>query len=138
MDKPTIVRPIVLFDGECGMCSSFVRFVLSYSTDPSIIFISLQSEGGCELLAQHGLDPSKTDSIVFLAKGKVYVYSSAILEIARSFRFPWTAIRFMKVVPRVIRDFGYRLVARYRKRLRPLSTGCLILSPEDRNRIFID
>jgi len=138
MNESKKAQPIVLFDGECGMCSAFVRFVLGHSNDQTIVFVSLGSDKGRQLLALHGIDPSRTDSIVFIAAGQAHVYSNAIIELARSFRSPWSAVRFLALVPRVIRDGGYRLIARYRKRLMPLSQECPMFSPSERSRIYLD
>lgn len=134
----TVLGRAVLFDGECGLCSAFVRFVLANSTDEALVFISLQSARGSELLAHFGLDPEVTDSIVFIDGGRALTYSSAVLEVARSFRYPWRALRALVFVPKGLRDIGYRLVARYRRRLFPPPTSCEIPSPEHRSRIFID
>jgi predicted DCC family thiol-disulfide oxidoreductase YuxK len=138
INQSMATEQIVLFDGDCGMCSAFVRFVLRNSIDPTIIFISLGSEKGRQLLAQHGIDPGRTNSIVFIAAGQAHVYSNAIIELARSFRSPWNAVRFLALVPRVIRDGGYQLIARYRKRLMPLSHECPMFSPSERSRIYLD
>jgi predicted DCC family thiol-disulfide oxidoreductase YuxK len=138
MNQNLAVAPVVLFDGECGMCSAFVRFVLANSSDSSVVFIALGSAKGRQLLAKHGIDQSKTDSIVFIADGSTYIYSSAIIEMARSFRSPWNALRLLVFVPRFIRDGGYRLVARYRRKLIPLSKECPFLSPNEKRRIYLD
>lgn len=138
MNRSEALEPIALFDGECGMCSAFVRFVLAHSTDPTMVFVSLASEKGRQLLARHGIDPMKTDSIVFIADGHAHTYSSAIIEMARSFRFPWNAVRLVRFLPRFIRDSGYKLVARYRRKLMPLPKECPVFSASERARIYID
>lgn len=128
----------VLFDGDCGMCSAFVRFVLAHSTDDAVVFIALKSERGQQILSDFGIDTNDTDSIVFVADGRAWVYSSAILEIARHFRFPWRAVRAFVVIPQGLRDVAYRVVARYRKKLFPPPIECALLPPSQRSRIFID
>lgn len=131
-------KRVVLFDGDCGMCSSFVRFVLTCSTDESIIFVALQSERGKALLKEFCIDPALIDSIVFTDGYRAWIYSDAIAEIARSFKFPFSLIRFISVIPRFVRDAGYRVVARYRRRLFRTSQTCQVPTKAERDRIFLD
>jgi predicted DCC family thiol-disulfide oxidoreductase YuxK len=129
--------PIVLFDGDCGMCSGFVRFVLRASDDDSILFVALQSNRGQELLRFHGIDPAVTDSIVVIIKGHAWTYSSAIVEISRYLRFPWSILGSIALIPRPLRDFGYRIIARFRRRVTPVRSHCRIMKPNESARIHL-
>ena len=109
--------PIVLFDGECNLCSAWVRFVLAHERTHELRFASLQSPFGRGLMEEHGLDPDQIDSIVLAAEQTVAVRSDAVLAILARLRAPYRWIRFTRVVPRPIRDWFYDRVAASRYRL---------------------
>jgi predicted DCC family thiol-disulfide oxidoreductase YuxK len=85
-------RPLLLFDGECSLCSSAVQFVLRHERDQELQFAPLQSAVAQRLLSEHGLDPAALDTLVVLADGRALVRSDAALELARHMG-PWRLLR---------------------------------------------
>ena len=68
---------------------------------------------GRPLAEQLGIDPDHPDSFAFFASGHAYVKSEAVLHIAGELpRWQWTWI--FRIIPRVIRDAIYDLIARNR------------------------
>ena len=53
---------ILLFDGVCLLCSTFVHFLLDHNADQRINFCALQSEPGKEILTRRGLPLRRADS----------------------------------------------------------------------------
>ena len=53
VDK-SAARPLVLFDGVCLLCSTFVQFVLDHNADETITFAALQSAVGEAVLQRRG------------------------------------------------------------------------------------
>ena len=107
--------PLVLFDGDCLLCSSFVHFVLDHSLE--ILFAPLQSQIGQDYLRDHSL---KTDlsTVVLIDEDGAHLRSTAVLRVLRSCGQPYSALAVLALwLPTPLRDLGYRLVASSRYRL---------------------
>ena len=57
-------RPVLLFDGECGLCNGVVRFLLRQDTAARLHFAPLQSGPAQEYLRAQGLPTADFDSLV--------------------------------------------------------------------------
>ncbi len=69
--------------------------------------------------------------------GKAYTQSSAVLEIFRLLGFPWKLLYVFKILPPVIRNFLYNLLARYRYKWFAKRDSCMM--PDDKlKERFID
>ena len=62
-DSSTAGRHLVLYDGVCGLCNGFVRFVLRRDTAARFVFAPLQSELASRTLAPHGISTEVLSSI---------------------------------------------------------------------------
>ena len=107
----------VLYDGECALCNSQVRFISRRDRRKSFRFVPLQSEEGRAMLRDAGLPSDELDTVVYAKGGEHLVRSSAVLEIAGDLGGTWRLLRAAKIIPVTLRDFFYRLVARNRHRL---------------------
>ena len=124
--------PIVLFDGECHLCDWSVRFILKHERDHEIRFAPLQSAVGRSLLPQ---DESQIpDSVVYVINGDVRFCSDAAVSIARHLKTPWRWLGLIGLLPRLIRDALYRMVAGNRYRLFGRKDACEIPTPLTRDR----
>ena len=126
---------VVFYDGECRFCSAVVRFVLRRDRDALFQFASIQSEAGCELLAEYGVPSPGLDTMYLLEAGQVYERSTAALRIARRLRGYGVAARICLCIPRFIRDFCYRVIARNRHRI--LRQNHCFLPTEDQEKRFL-
>lgn len=111
-DQHLYSKPIVIYDGECVLCSSAIRRILRYEKSSSLTFATLKSSN----IAQLQIVNDEEDSILFYVDGKVSSRSTAAFEIARYLKAPWSWLRFFSVLPTVVTDFGYQLIAKYRYR----------------------
>lgn len=121
--------PILLFDGECGLCHRTVQFVLRHDHARTFRFAPLRSATGRALLVQHGLDPARTDTMVLVEGGRAGIRSTAALRMLARLGWPWKVMAMFLIVPRVVRDAVYRLIARNRYRLFGRVEACA-LPPE--------
>ncbi len=130
-------HPVLLFDGECGLCQSSVQWVIRHDKKRKFRFISLQSPVARQFLeAEEGI-PADCDSLILLENGKVSVYSTAALRTLRVLGFPWSMAASGLAFPKGIRDAVYRLIARNRHRFFARSGRCMI--PEKGlEALFID
>lgn len=127
---------LVLFDGVCNLCNGAVRFILKRDRAGYFSFASLQSAAAGRALAEHGLAPA-LNSIVLIEGGRLYQSSDAVLRIARRLGAPWSWAYAAVVVPRPLRDWLYRIIARNRYRWFGRREACMLPTPELRGR-FLD
>jgi predicted DCC family thiol-disulfide oxidoreductase YuxK len=107
---------MILFDGECNLCSGWVSFVIRHDSRGLFRFTSRQAEPARRLLAPFGVSPDDLGSIVVVAGTTLHTRSDAVLYILAHLRFPWSLLSRLSVIPRPLRDLGYALVARNRHR----------------------
>jgi len=138
---------VVLFDGVCNFCDASVNFVLEHDRDGYFKFAPLQSEAGIKLAREHGLESKVAeagtfdgsipiDSVILIEDGKAYTHSTAALRIARRLTGLWSWAYAFIVVPAPVRDFLYRLFARYRYRIFGRKDECMLPTPEVRARFL--
>ena len=134
--QPIVVDPIspggvnsphglILFDGVCVLCSRACRFVSKHDRSGYFRFVPIQLAEGRPLAEQLGIDPQRPDSFAFVAKGQAYIKSEAALRIARELPgWQWTWV--LHLIPQVIRDEVYDLVARNRYRWFGRREACVL------------
>lgn len=145
--KPAAER-VVLFDGVCNLCNASVQFMIDRDPKERLAFAPIQSELAHQLL-ERSLGEAKAralydaangagdpDSIIFVDGARAYTHSTAALRIAGNLRFPWNALAVFRIVPRPIRDWFYRFVARNRYRWFGKSDTCRVPTPELRARFL--
>ena len=130
------LEPLVIFDGDCGFCSSFVSFVLRHEKTKKFIFSPNQSPYGRTLLERHGLSDISRDTLIVLEGGRVLVQSDAALHIAADLKPPYSWFAYGAIIPRPIRDAAYRFVASVRSWLPGSRNACGVLSAEYQARII--
>lgn len=141
---------ILLFDGVCNFCDASVNFIIAHDKAGYFRFAPLQSEAGQELTKKFGLEfaalsadePAGTpdavpiDSLVLIEDEKAYTHSTAALRIARHLDGIWSAVYAFIVVPKVLRDYFYKLFARHRYRLFGKKDVCMMPTPELKQRFL--
>ena len=127
---------IVLFDGVCNFCNASINFIIEHDKAGYFKFAPLQSKVGENLIAEHGIDTSETDSIILVENGSTHKYSDAALRIAKRLDGIWSWAYSFIVIPRPIRDLTYRLIAKNRYRIFGRREACMIPTPEIRARFL--
>jgi predicted DCC family thiol-disulfide oxidoreductase YuxK len=128
--------PVVIFDGECGLCQASVQFMLRNDPAGNLRFAPRQSPAGQALLRQHGFADALPNSVVLVEQGRACIGSTAPLRIARHLRFPWPLAAAGLLVPRFLRDAVYNWIARNRFRF-SRKTACRLPTESERRR-FLD
>jgi predicted DCC family thiol-disulfide oxidoreductase YuxK len=106
-------RPVLLFDGVCNLCNSFVNFVMDRD-DGEFLFASIQSEEGARMMREAGLSPEDLETFVVVDGDDVYTKSRAGLEVLRRLGIPYSLTYPAVVVPSPVRDPFYDFVASHR------------------------
>src|ERR1035441_6257253 len=126
MASPNGTKPILLYDGVCNLCSGVVKFVIKHDAKDRFYYASLQSATGKGLLEQYGLKANETDSFVFIDKGKVWIHSSAVLQLCRDMGVPWNQFYILMIIPRPIRDAVYKFIAINRYKWFGKKDSCMV------------
>ena len=106
---------LILYDGVCVLCSSWMRFVASRDEARIFLFTTIQSDYGRALALKHGIDPDEPQTNAVLIDGTVNLRSdSAIAALSHLPGYGW--MRAFKIVPKPMRDFVYSRIARNRYR----------------------
>ncbi|SIQ20819.1 Predicted thiol-disulfide oxidoreductase YuxK, DCC family [Rhizobium sp. RU35A] len=134
--RNTNATPIIVFDGDCVLCSASARFVLRHDYGKRFRLAAMQSPAGAALCRLHGIDPADPQTILLVQGEDALRDSRAILAIAAGLGFPWSLLCCLHLVPRGLRDRVYRLLARNRYRLFGRRENCFVAPPEDRERIL--
>ncbi|WP_306582363.1 thiol-disulfide oxidoreductase DCC family protein [Dokdonella sp.] len=128
---------IIVFDGVCHLCNGWVHFLLRHDRRGVYRFASMQSEVGCRLLRDHGLDPADPSSFLLLRAGRARTDSDAIIDVLTGLGGPWRLFGALRLMPRVLRDPLYRGIARNRYRRFGKREFCMMPAPEVAAR-FLD
>lgn len=105
---------IILFDGICNLCDKSIRFIYRHDPKGVFRFAPLQSGEAQKMLAEAGASAPDLSSILLIQDGKVYDRSTAALRIARHLNHAWPLLSLGMLVPRPLRDFVYKFIARNR------------------------
>ena len=127
--------PIIFFDGVCGMCNRFVDLTLRIDSKGVFRFAPIQGETAKQLLPPLSEAPQEW-SMFYLDKQGIYEESDAFLKVYRHLGGIWWFLSLLRLVPRSIRDFVYRTVARNRYRWFGRRDACRIPSPEEQSRFL--
>lgn len=130
--------PILYFDGVCNLCEASVQFVIRHDRSKRLRFASLQSKAGqvamAAVLKEFGRVP---DSQILFEKDRYYIESDAALRLTNYFSGGWKLLGVLRIVPRFIRNFVYRIIARYRYRWFGKKAECWLPTADLRAR-FLD
>ncbi len=130
-------QTILFFDGVCNLCNGAVQWLLLNDKRGELRFASLQSELATELLPSLGVDPGRLESLVLYRDGVVHQLSDAALGAGRALGGFWGGLsRVGALVPRVLRDPVYRLIARNRYRWFGKQEECMLPRAEWKARFL--
>ncbi|WP_208586424.1 thiol-disulfide oxidoreductase DCC family protein [Gracilibacillus suaedae] len=107
---------ILVYDGECNFCSKFIKFLLKINKNSSLRVTSFNSKWYNEFTIKNGIKDN-VDSIILINSNRMYVYSDAILHVIVQANKLFIPLFILKIIPKPIRDFFYKIVAKYRKKL---------------------
>lgn len=129
-------RALVVYDGDCVMCSGWVEFILRRDRGEQFRFVGAGSPLGQALYRHYGLNPVTYDSHILIEEGRPLFQSDASLRILQRLGWPWRAAAWLRVLPRAWRDVGYRFIARNRYRLFGRRTVCHAPEPDAAHRFL--
>ena len=120
-------RPILLLDGECGLCNKFASFLHSKLRNKQAVqFLGIESEVGQSIIATFQYDLQQMDTVYFFDGMSVRTKSSAVIQCLKMMRFPYRCLGFLVwLCPKGIRNLAYDFVAKRRKSFFGTSDSCV-------------
>lgn len=115
-DAFSLPGPVVLYDGECGLCHRSVKFLIARDRG-QLYYAPLQGETAAALRARHPEIPTTLESVVLVEGDRVHLRSKAFLYGAKYLTRPWRWAYYLRWLPAAVLDLGYRLIARIRYRV---------------------
>jgi predicted DCC family thiol-disulfide oxidoreductase YuxK len=107
---------VIAFDGKCGLCDGFVRFLLRHDHDSIFQFASSTSQQGEAIYRHTGQDPDQPSSVVLLKDDSIFLESESAIGAAIALGGVLRLAGTLMWLPRSLRDTAYRYVARNRFR----------------------
>ena len=140
-DAAPALCAVIVFDGVCVLCNGWVRFLLRHDCHHRYCFAAMQSDAGRALLASNGLDPDDPSSFLLVEydrgpQPRVSTDSDAVRRVLVGLGGVWRIAQLFALVPAVLRDPLYRLVARNRYRWFGRHDVCSVPSAEARRRFL--
>lgn len=129
-------HPLIVFDGECVLCSTQAQFVLRHDHDRRFRLTTAQGEIGRALYQRLGLPTDVYHTMLLIEDDRALMHSDAVLGIARGLGWPWRTATILNIVPRALRDRLYRFVANNRYRWFGRHDVCWRPAPDMMDRIL--
>ncbi len=128
-------RPLFVFDGVCVLCSSGASFLMRHDREAIIAFTSAQAPLGQALYRHYELNMDET--YLFVANGHAHAKSAGYLALAMELGGIWRVAELAHIVPEVLRDRFYDIIARNRYDwFGKTGESCRLLTPEQRERLL--
>lgn len=125
---------ILFFDGYCGLCNELVDWMITHDKSETIFFASLQGETASRALPPEVIQ--KMDTVIYLRKNQTHVQSEAILYALLDMGYPKFLIQIFLFIPRFVRDFIYRIIAKNRYKFFRRLEHCRLPTASDRQKIL--
>lgn len=138
----TEANPVLLYDGECGLCNAVVRFMLKHDRRGVLRFAPLQGPVAQAFLRSRDMNTTDFDSIVFIedlgrTESAHWLRTDGALRALEEMGGGWRRLaRAVRVVPSRWRDGLYKLVARMRYRIFGRYRPAPLPNPEWARRIL--
>jgi predicted DCC family thiol-disulfide oxidoreductase YuxK len=113
LDVPDIAHDVILFDGDCVLCSQGARFVHRFDKAMRFKFAAIQSPCGRQLAERFQINADAPQTFAVVMDGRAYFRSDATIAVLRALPgWGWTSA--FQIVPRPLRDWLYDQIARNR------------------------
>ena len=107
-------KTVILFDGECLLCNSWVQWLIKRDKKEIFSFCPLQTPKGQKIIQQFGAPIAHLDTVILIEEQHAFIKSSAVIRILRRLPYPYKAGFLFISIPRPIRDWCYDFVAQRR------------------------
>ena len=128
--------PVAVMDAECAVCSWGARMLHRLDRSGRVRICPDQSPLGAALMRHYGLDPKDPASWQFLDEGVAHVDFEAVLHAGWRFGGWGRLTAVLRILPRPVRDWLYRRLARNRYALFGRADLCALPDPAFQRRLL--
>lgn len=135
---PSAFHPILLYDGICGLCHRLVQFILKRDHRDRFRFTALQSDFAEQVLHRQNATLGERNTICVVLDWeqpgeRLVTHSDAVIVVLAELGGGWGMLAaLLRLGPRLVRDWGYRFVARHRYQMFGKYEVCFL--PEEKYR----
>lgn len=126
----------LVFDGACGLCHAWVRFILRHDIKGKLRFVPAGSPMGQQLLQEHDLSVDDLETMLYLDGDLAWKKSDAFIQIVKILPFPVSLLKVIVIIPRFIRNAVYDGIASNRYHLFGQREVCTLLDGDYRDRFI--
>jgi predicted DCC family thiol-disulfide oxidoreductase YuxK len=123
-------------DGDCALCCMGARMIARFDRAGDIRICRAQTRLGAALLHHYGLAPDDPESWLFIADGRAHASLDGIIRVGAQIGGVGWGLQALRVLPRPVRDWLYRRIARNRYSLFGRADICAIPDPALRARLL--
>lgn len=113
----TLNQSAILIDGDCLMCSRTAAYISRIDKNRKIRILAKSTANETMKLGEYPLEILFTDSVVFIRSKSAWVKSDALIQIGVELGGLWKLSLLLRLVPKVIRNYLYDLIAANRHSL---------------------
>ncbi|RED11168.1 thiol-disulfide oxidoreductase DCC family protein [Pontivivens insulae] len=129
-------RDLIVFDGECVLCSAFMQFIFDHDNDSHFAFVLAQSQLGQDIYTALDLPTDTFETNLVIVRGQVWTKLQAFGAAMSRLGWPWKLGALAFIIPRVIGNPTYNAIARNRYRIWGRTATCLVPSDALRSRFL--
>ena len=144
----TYSNPILFYDGVCHLCQKSVQWIFKRevknidSSQSKILFAPLQGETAQKISQELGVNLSEYESLVIYHQsnltneGQILLRSEAVFFCLKFMKYPEKLCLVFKIIPKVILNLAYDLIAGTRYKIFGKSKVCWIPKSEWEERFL--
>ncbi len=104
-------EPVVVYDGNCNLCLFWLDVLLKSQPNPPFQLVSVTDLTPQEKTQLNIQKASDFHSVIYSKSNALFLKSDAIIEIGKDLGGRWALLKWLKWMPKSIRDWAYGTVA---------------------------
>ena len=110
-------RNLIVFDGECVLCSGFLRFMYQHDHTAFFEYATAQSAVGQRLYTEMGLPTEDFKTNLVIADAVIYEQLDAFCSAMSHLKAPWRWFSVLRFLPKFLKNPFYDAIATNRYRI---------------------
>ncbi len=136
--KPETEPDLIVFDGECVLCSGFFQFMMRHDKANRFQFATAQSPLGQRMYRRLGFNSRDYETNLVVLDGQIYQRLDAFAAAMRGLSRGWSVLSVCRYLPKAVKDPLYNLIARNRYAIFGRRDKCFMPDGETRARFARD
>ncbi len=128
--------PVAVMDADCAICTLGARMIHRLDRTGEVRICPVQTDLGRRLMEDNGVDAADPETWLLIEGGTVWRDAEAIIRIGARSGGRGRLLALLKIIPRPLRDWLYRRLARNRYALFGRGDMCAIPDPAFRARLI--